>query len=66
MKTLNVLMLALALSACTLTSPIDKYSEDKAACERNSHGSSPYTNTTGGTVTNQFAACMKDRGWPNE
>jgi hypothetical protein len=66
MKNQSVMMLLLALSGCTFTSPIDNYSKDKADCERISHGSSPYANTTGGTARDQFAACMKDRGWPNE
>jgi len=66
MKNLNAMMLILALSACTWTSPFNNYSKDKADCERVTHGSSPYANTTGGTVKDQFAACMKDHGWPNE
>ena len=59
-------MLLVLLNGCTVTSPIDNYPKDKADCERVSNGSSPYANSTGGAVKDQFAACMKDRGWPNE
>ena len=65
MRNLGLTMLLLALSSCTWTSPFDKYSEDKAACEQKTPGTSPYAHTTGADANDQFAACMKDRGWQN-
>jgi hypothetical protein len=65
MQKLSVMMFLLSLGSCTWTSPFDKFSEDKDACEQKTQGSSPYAHTTGADANDQFAACMKDRGWQN-
>jgi hypothetical protein len=59
------MILLVFLSGCTWISPFDKFSEDKDACEQVARGSSPYANTTGGAVNDQWTACMKDHGWRN-
>ncbi len=63
MKNRGMIMLFLSLSGCTWTSPFDKFAEDKDACEQVARSSSPYANTTGGAVNDQWGACMHDRGW---
>jgi hypothetical protein len=65
MKGLSVMLLLVLLTGCTVTAPFNGFSKDKDACEQKTPGSSPYAHTTGADADDQFAACMKDRGWQN-